>query len=746
MKQIFAAILAIVFIVSLITVSFTYSQVENEEKRLESDIQYRSSLLAGSLKEAVEPNFINKSDIYLQDVVERFVDNQRIAGLAITDNKGTIVAVSSALPKKISEAEQVAVDVMDEGAANGSFVTVENMKMYVFASPLHDADKKSVVGSLIVVQNAGYIDTRLTDIWKDNLIRLSTQAALVSLAIFLVLRWIIFAPISNFMTSLKVNKKGVSYKNKGIINNPIFRPLFKEVADMQKNLIEARMAVTAHARVQLEKLDSPWTSERLTAFMGDVVKNRKIFVVSNREPYVHTKDGTKITYHTPASGMATAVEPIMQATGGTWIATGSGDADREVVDSNDRIAVPPNDPKYTLRRVWLTEEEEKGFYLGFSNEGLWPLCHMTHVRPIFRKENWEEYKNVNEKFAKTVLQEIKKEKNPIVFIQDFHFSLLPRLIREKRKDVTIGMFWHIPWPNPEAFSICPWRKELIDGMLGADIIGFHTQLHCNNFITTVGRELESLIDLEEFAVTKSGHTTHIKPFPISIAFSKDKVEKEELVAEDEESKRVLKSLGINSKYLALGVDRLDYTKGILERLKAVEIFLTNHKEFIGDFTFLQLSAPSRTSIKEYQDFNQKVQQEVDRINNSFKKNGWKPVVFLNKHHGHDVIYPLYRAADVCLVTPLHDGMNLVAKEFVASRNDEKGVLILSHFTGASRELIDALIINPYNAEATSDAIYEAITMKVSEQKRRMRRMRDLVRDNNVFRWSAQFFKSLVELG
>ncbi len=745
MKQILAGIFAIAIIVSLIAISFTFNQVSNEQERLENDIQYRSYLLTNGLKESVEPNFINKSNSYLQDIVNRFADNKRIAGLAVVDNNGSIVAVSSNLPKQIPQVKKLATEALDSDKDSSDFASFGNNKVYIYVSPLHD--KKSVVGALAIVQSADYLDARLLEIWKNNLLRLFIQIFLISVSVILIIRWIILAPIRNLVESLKLSRKGIGdYSNNKILNNPIFKPLMQEVGSIQNSLIEARIAASEEARIQLEKLDSPWTAERLKVFVKDILGDKKIFVVSNREPYIHTKNGNKIEHHFPASGMVTALEPIMQATGGMWIAHGSGSADKLVVDKNDKLRVPPDEPKYTLKRVWLTADEEKGYYEGFSNEGIWPLCHMTHTRPIFRKENWDEYVKVNEKFAESLLKEIKNEKDPIIFIQDFHFMLLPRLIKDKRPDATIGMFWHIPWPNAENFSICPWRKEMLDGMMGADILGFHTQLHCNNFITTVSRELEALVDMEQFTVTKNNHATYVKPFPISIAFTKSSVSKGRVEEEAEKSKKILKNLGIKTKYLGVGVDRLDYTKGILERLKAVELFLIKYPSFIGEFTFLQISAPSRTTVKEYQDFYIKVQAETERINNLYKKNGWKPIIFLNQYHAHNYIYSIYRASDFCLVTSLHDGMNLVAKEFVASRDDEKGVLILSQFAGASRELHDALIINPYNGEQTADAIYTALTMKPTEQKRRMQRMRDIVKSHNVYRWSAEFIKTMVDLG
>lgn len=746
MKQLLAAIGIVIVIIATIAVYFTWTHVDSETKRLQGDIQYRSYLVADSLKESVQPNFINKSNVYLQEVVERFADKQRLAGIVIVDSTDKLIAATPSLPNGLTQSKltnQIITDAMDGDQDNGNFIVVSNKKYYIYASPLHD--KKSVVGALAVVQNAGYIDSQLYDIWRSDLLKLFIQAFLLSVAILLILRWVILEPIRNLVESLQLTRKGDGNKRKSkVFNNPFLGPLIKEVGTIQKNLIEARIAASEEAKLRLKKFDSPWTTERLKAFVNDILKDRKIFVVSNREPYVHTKEGNTIDYHFPASGMVTAIEPIMQATGGMWIAYGGGNADKLVVDENDTIGVPPRDPLYTLKRVWLTKEEVKGYYDGFSNEGIWPLCHIAHTRPVFKKDDWKEYIKVNEKFAKTVLKEIKNELNPIVLVQDFHFSLLPRLIKDKRPDATIGMFWHIPWPNAESFSICPWKREILDGMLGADLIGFHTQLHCNNFINTVSRELEALIDHDQYTITKNNHNTSVKPFPISIAFTKRS--NITLKEQDEQSKEALKKLGVKTEYVAIGVDRLDYTKGIIERLHAIEIFLTKYPAYIGKFTLIQISAPSRIDIPEYKAFTDKVIAEVNRINNKFKKNDWRPILFLHKHHSHESINLLYRAANIALVTSLHDGMNLVAKEFVAARDDEKGILILSQFAGASRELRDALIVNPYNGEQTAESIHTALTMRKSEQTLRMRRMRDILKSYNVYRWSAELLKTLVELG
>jgi trehalose-6-phosphate synthase len=469
-------------------------------------------------------------------------------------------------------------------------------------------------------------------------------------------------------------------------------------------------------------------------------------VVSNREPYMHIRKGRKVECMVPAGGLVTALEPVLRASGGTWIAHGAGDADFEVVDGKNHLKVPPDDPHYTLRRVPLTKEEENGYYYGFSNEGMWPLCHIAHTRPVFRAEDWAQYQAANHKFAEAVVEELNGVEEPCVLIQDYHFALLPRMIKELRPDARIAVFWHIPWPNPEAFGICPWQRELLYGMLGADLVGFHTQFHCNNFLDTVDRTLESRIDWERFAVKKGGQTTLVKPFPISVAFPDPFQDvPAEPGAPTEDRAALLKEMGIKTKFLGVGVERMDYTKGVLERFHGIERFLEKYPHYQGAFTFVQLGAPSRTHIKRYHDFLAEVEQEAERINWKFKTKDYKPIMFLKKHHSHQEILPYYRLADVCMVTSLHDGMNLVAKEFVAARADEGGVLMLSRFTGAVRELRDALIVNPYDAEQLADSIRFALEMEPEEQSARMRRMRETLREHNIYRWAGNLIEELTRI-
>jgi trehalose 6-phosphate synthase len=470
----------------------------------------------------------------------------------------------------------------------------------------------------------------------------------------------------------------------------------------------------------------------------------RLFVVSNREPYMHAKEGKSFKVLIPASGLVTALEPILRACDGTWIAHGSGDADRENVDRFDRLQVPPDDPKYTLRRVWLSKSEEEGYYYGFSNEGLWPLCHIAHTRPTFRSRDWDYYREVNKKFAKAVLEEMEGTEQPVLLIQDYHFALLPQLIKRERPDARVAIFWHIPWPNPEAFGICPWQRELLEGLLGADLIGFHIQAHCGNFLETVNRALESRVEWDHFAINRESHLTMVRPFPISVAPAEES-QRRDFRSANAQREALFKELGVEALYLGVGVDRLDYTKGIVERFLAIERFLERYPRYQGKFSFVQIGAPSRTHIKRYHDFLGEVDSEAERINWRFRTEQWKPIVFLKRHHSHDEIARYYQAADVCLVTSLHDGMNLVAKEFVASRSDEEGALVLSRFTGACRELRDAVIVNPYDTEEMAQGIHFSLEMEPKERRARMQRMRQTVKDQNIYRWAANLIAELCEV-
>jgi len=746
MKYIFAIIGSVVVTVTLVALFFSLSQVNEERAALTVNLEQRATLLSDSLKESVEPSYANSGQstlqATLQKIVDRFANRERLAGIALYDNKGTLLATSKGLPKAIIENTKSVSDAMDSNTSKSSFLDADGEKRYVFVDPLHNDE--SIAGALLIVQNAGYIDTSINQIWTGNLLRLVVQIVIFSITIFIILRFFVFKQVLRLVESTREIRMG---KGNGTLKDPgkfsFFAPLATEIIQITKNLTQARQSAKDEARMRLEKLDTPWTSERLSEFIKAFLKDRPVFVVSNREPYEHYLDSKgKINYRVPAGGVVTAIEPVMEACNGTWIAWGSGDADKQVVDENDKIKVPPNEPKYTLKRVWLTPEEVNGYYKGFSNEAIVPLCLLAHTRPLFRKEDWHEYKKVNGIFARNVLAEIKNIPNPLILVQDFHLALLPQMIKASRPDAQVGMFWHMPWPSPEAFSVCPWRKEILQGMLGADIVGFHIQQYCNNFINTVGKELESLCDLEQFTVTYQSHTSYIKSFPISVAFTGgDNGNPNDSSA----GKAYLEKLGINTQYLGLGVDRMDYTKGILERFKAIEFFLDAYPNYKENFTFLQIASPSRESVPKFRQFSEDVTKESERINAKFKTKKWQPIVLVKEHHSHEELEPLFKVANVCMVTSLHDGMNLVAKEYVASRNDESGVLILSKFTGAVRDLKGAIIVNPYSAEETSEAIHTALNMSLPEQRKRMKKMRDAVKSYNIFRWSAEFIRAITSL-
>lgn len=739
MKQFLSIIAIVTSIVSLVVISFTLWQVEARRASLESDLQLRTALLADSFKESIRPAYLNNATTTVQKVLDKFAGRERLLGLAVYDNKGFVFATSTGLSRELVKDADLAEKAMDSDSALSDSADFNRRNVYTFVTPLHEDE--NVVGALMVFQKADYISDEIRQIWETNIIRLLTQALLLSLAIALFLNWAIYKPILNITETVRQVRSGSQKGDIEIRKGHIFlKPIVAEMAKMSMSLISARNTASEEARMRLEKLDSPWTAERLKEFFKAYSKDRQIFVVSNREPYVHKKSKNDIYWEIPASGLITALEPVMEACGGMWLAHGSGSADRQTVDSENKIKVPPDEPKYTLKRIWLSEKERREYYDGFSNEALWPLCHLVHTRPIFRKSDWLAYRQVNGKFAQHLLKEIKKIQKPILFIQDYHFALLPAMIKKSRPDAEIGLFWHIPWPSTDIFSICPWRKEILNGMLGSDILGFHTQQYCNNFMDTVSKEIESIADLEKFAIIHSAHTTYVKPFPISVAFTG--MNRGNIPAKP----KVLDKMGVRTRLFGIGVDRLDYTKGIMERFKGLEFFFHLHPEFIEKFTFLQIADPSRESIEKYQQLNRDVTQEAERINKRFEKNGWKPIILLKEHYTHEKIYALFRSAQTCLVTPLHDGMNLVAKEYVAARNDEAGVLVISKFAGSSRELKDAIIINPYSAEDTADAIYQALTMPVSEQHRRMKKMRNHIRDYNVYRWAAEFLKSITSPG
>jgi trehalose 6-phosphate synthase len=403
----------------------------------------------------------------------------------------------------------------------------------------------------------------------------------------------------------------------------------------------------------------------------------------------------------------------------------------------ERIGLPAHDPAYALRRVWLSKEEEAGYYYGFANEGLWPLCHIVHERPQFRADDWEHYRAVNRRFADVLLEEMEKAEAPLVLAQDYHFALLPQMVKRERPDARVALFWHIPWPNFEAFGICPWGEEILFGMLAADLIGFHTQFHCNNFLETVERMIEGRVEWDGFNVVRGQHATHVRALPISVALPDH--------ATPGDRFGLMEELGSSAEFLGVGVERVDYTKGLPERFRAIRRFFERWPQYRRRLVFVQIASPSRSEIPRYKALQQEIRDTIRAVNEEIGERGWQPILYRERHHDHAEIQRFYRHADFCMVTALHDGMNLVAKEFVAARDDDDGALILSRFTGASRELRDALLVNPYDIENTAEAIHLAITMDPTERRSRMGRMRVQIREHNIYGWAGLLLAELSRI-
>jgi trehalose-6-phosphate synthase/Kef-type K+ transport system membrane component KefB len=477
----------------------------------------------------------------------------------------------------------------------------------------------------------------------------------------------------------------------------------------------------------------------------DAHEPRPLMVVSNREPYLHTQESDgRIAAGAATGGVAIALDALMRERGGVWIAHGAGSADQLVVDAADHVRVPPDSPSYTLRRLWLEEPTFSSYYGGFANEGLWPLCHVVDVRPKFRAEDWAAYKDVNARFAAAVHAELGATDAP-VFIQDYHLALVAPDLRTRRPDAKTALFWHIPWPSPDRLRICPWRRELLEGLLGNDLLAFQLERDRDNFVRAVEEELQADVEMESSRVTFNGRSSTIVAVPIGVDY--DRIQ---AMAADpslsQEQERLTRTLGLGAEIIGLGVDRLDYTKGIPERLAAIDALMHRHPELRGRLTFVQIGVPSRSALESYAAIEAEINHAVAEVNARHAIRGGPPVVAYHKTALTTAsLVALYRLADFCVVSSLHDGMNLVAKEFVAARDDEDGVLVLSALAGAAQELQDALIINPYDVEGFADALAQAIAMPREERRIRMRAQRRIVAGRNVFGWASDILEGLESL-
>jgi len=678
------------------------------------DMDIRSQLIGNTLHDPLVEQLRLGNRKRINDLLLRSTQDERLLALGYCDGTGTILYHTPSFPKSLGCNTETAVNALHK---------LPRGAVHVATYPL--AQEEGQRGTLILVHDMSFVERRSADTRKYVILFFAFLGIVVSfITVFVAhLSW------RGWMEGVQAMLRG-----EGILK-PFSQPAVASELQPLVGDLRALLRSLDTERRFADDVTITWSPDSLRTLLHKQLAGERVIVVSNREPYIHSRKEEQVEVHRPASGLVTAVEPVMRACSGTWISHGSGSADRETVDRHDRIQVPPEHPEYTLRRIWLTKEEENGYYYGFANEGLWPLCHIAHVRPIFRSSDWRQYVAINQRFADAVVKEADND-DPVVLVQDYHFALLPEMIRKALPKATIITFWHIPWPNPESFGICPWREQLLRGMLGSTILGFHTPFHCKNFLETVDRYLETRIEHESSTISRRGKLTMVESYPISIQWPPPWQDSQPSVEQCRAEIRKALGLPLDHK-IGLGVDRQDYTKGILERFRAVEKLLEMHEEMIGRFTFIQIAAPTRSALDDYQAFESQVRNLATRINQRFSKSDWQPICLKVEHHPPEIVNHYYRATDVCMVTSLHDGMNLVAKEYVASRDDEQGVLVLSQFTGAAHELHEALIVNPYHIEQTAEALYRALSMPDFEQRERMRSMRALVRDFNVYRWAGR---------
>ena len=681
------------------------------------DLSLRGTLVASSLEDSIRAALRTDDLNRIRKAIGRIVTDERLLGVGLCDEKGALLVSAGVFAPGATCTS--ALETAGEAFPVRSFA---GGNVHVGVHPILGGNGAMV--SLVLLHDLSFIERRSRDTRRYLVILLTGLGLVVAITTIVVAQLTLRGWMQN--TRALLSEGGSVAENDRRLGDlaPLAVELRARLRDLED---EFRRGLGP----QVE-----WDPERLRSLLRTQLRDDEVIVVSNREPYIHELIDGDVVVRRPASGLVTAVEPVMRACSGTWIAHGGGSADRQSVDAKDRVRVPPGREEYTLRRIWLSPEEEQGYYYGFANEGLWPLCHVAHVRPVFRESDWLQYVAVNRRFAEAVAAEAVSD-DPVVLVQDYHFALLPAMIREHLPRATILTFWHIPWPNPESFGICPWRREILRGMLGSTILGFHTRYHCKNFIETVDRYLEARIEHEHSIISHQDDETLVESYPISIEWPAPG-QVAEWPAVEACRRAVSERLALpHNVRLAVGVDRFDYTKGILERLNAVERLLEKYPEWLGKLVFVQVAAPSRSSLEEYQSFQQRIQHQCQRINDRFGRDTYRPVLLLAEHHEHEALTELYRAADVCLVTSLHDGMNLVCKEFVAARDDERGVLILSRFAGAAREMTEALIVNPYHVEESADALHQALTMPDAEQRERMASLRMTVREYNVFRWAGR---------
>jgi len=672
------------------------------------DLEIRSKLVASTMETPLAELVASESKRTIFAYFQRIVQDERLYALGFCDSQNRLLYKTQTYPDEVS----------CEGAAGlrpdtSEVFTLSHGLMHVAAAAIQIEGQP--VGRLMLMHDMSFVQQRSTDTkWYIFYLFMALGVA-ISLVTVLVahLSW------KGWVDGVRALLRG-----EGLLT-PLDHGHAPELQPVAKDLRALIQDLESDRRMRDEG-QITWTSASLKAILHEYLAGEDILIVSNRQPYIHNRRDQTIETQVPASGLVSALEPVMRACSGIWIAHGNGSADREVMDKRDHVSVPPDNPAYEIRRVWMTPEEEAGYYYGFSNEGVWPLCHIAHIRPTFRSSDWKQYVAINERFAQAVCDEASTN-DPVVLVQDYHFALLPKMVRERLPNATIISFWHIPWPNPEQYGICPWSVELLEGLLGSSIVGFHTRFHCNNFINTVDRLLEARIDRDTSTISYGGKLTAVNHYPISIEWPTRWVGSRRPVGECRERVRRMNELAPD-RFVGIGVDRLDYTKGILERFHAVERLLELQPEWNGKFTLIQIAAPSRSLIDQYQLLADQVRALAKHINKRFGREGYQPICLKMQHHDPPHVYEYFRGADVCIVSSLHDGMNLVAKEFVAAR-----------------DLPEALVVNPYDIDECAAALHVALNMPPAEQRTRMRSMRGLIQEFNVYRWAGRMLMDAARM-
>jgi len=741
MKRVLLFVLPILIIVAL---GFTLSgvtQARFTEEKLMDDLKRKARSVDESLELSAKYIIINNDLKQANRLVESFQKRERLQGCVIYNKEGQVLAVTERFSDLKQKDRPYLKEILATKEPRGALEKFQDYSVYSYILPVID-DEGEVLGLVEVIYDTSYLFTTLSELWRKISAALIALVLLITLVAAFIQRQIFIMPVRRLTQWFAHFQKGETDKLRPFQEKGEFGKLVSEVEQIALSLRVARKVVSEEANERIQK-EEVWNESKLKDLVHARLGENAFIVVSNREPYMHviSDPNEKAKCTRPASGVVTAIDPILRACGGTWIAHGSANADKSFVNSKDKLGVPPEDIRYILKRVWLTKEEEEGYYYGFSNEGLWPLCHVTHTRPIFREVDWQMYKKVNQKFAEKVLEEL-PAKSPFVFIQDYHFTLLPKLIKDKRPDAKVALFWHIPWPNPEVFAICPYYKDILEGMLGSDLIGFHVQFNCNNFLDTANRLTECRVDTEKFSVVKKEKETLIRAFPISV---NGHIPARLSYNEAGEIAKIREEFNLKDEITCVSVERIDYTKGILERIAAIDRFFEKYPGYKNKVVFIQLAAPSRTHIKRYHELISEIDELVEKTNWKYSDGGWKPIIYLRRHFSPEEIKPYYALADFCIVSSLHDGMNLVAKEYVVSKADSSGALILSKFTGAARELTDAVAINPYSIEEFADAIKFTIEMPKNEKIKRMEHMRRVVLENNIYKWAADIITELTAI-